>query len=323
MRLKKTTTEVERASIAVIKKKRSWANELKQNWQLYVMLVIPFIYVLVFKYFPMVGAQIAFRDYLPVTGIWKSEWVGMKHFIRFFNNPQWWNIIKNTLAISTYSLVLSIPFPIILAIAFDYTRNRFYRKTVQMVTFLPHFLSTVIVVSMINLIFDNRIGVVNNIIEYIIGHKVNFLGDAKFFRSMYVWSGIWQNVGWNSILYISALAGVDTQIHEAAIIDGANKLRRIWHIDLTSIRPTIAVMTIMNLGTVLSVGFDKTYMMQNPINLHYSEVLSTYEYKMGTAGLIPNYSYGAAIGLMVSVVNFILIVLSNKISNKLSGSGLW
>lgn len=321
MRLKTTTTE--RPSVAVIKKKRSWADELKQNWQLYVMLLVPFIYVLVFKYFPMIGAQIAFRDYLPVTGIWKSEWVGMKHFIRFFNNPQWWNIIKNTLAISIYSLVLSIPFPIILAIAFDYTRNQFYRKTVQMVTFLPHFLSTVIVVSMMNLIFDNRIGVVNNIIEFIIGHKINFLGDANFFRSMYVWSGIWQNVGWNSILYISALAGVDTQIHEAAIIDGANKLRRIWHIDLTSIRPTIAVMTIMNLGTVLSVGFDKTYMMQNPINLHYSEVLSTYEYKMGTAGLIPNYSYGAAIGLMVSVVNFILIVLSNKVSNKLSGSGLW
>lgn len=304
-------------------RKIKWRDEIKRNWQLYVMLIVPLSYMIVFKYFPMVGAQIAFRDYLPADGIWKSEWVGLKHFIRFFSNPQWKNIVKNTVALSVYSLILSIPFPIILAIALDYTRNRFYRKTVQMATFLPHFLSTVIIVSMMNLIFDNRIGVINNIIEIIIGHKINFLGNAKLFRSMYVWSGIWQDVGWNSILYISALASVDTQIHEAAVIDGASKLRRIWHIDLTSIRPTIAVMTIMNLGSVLSVGFDKTFLMQNPINLHYSEVLSTYEYKMGTAGLVPNYSYGAAIGLMVSVVNFVFIVLSNKISNKLSGSGLW
>lgn len=304
-------------------KKIKWKDEIKRNWQLYVMLMVPLAYVIVFKYFPMVGAQIAFRDYLPVDGIWKSEWVGTKHFVRFFSNPQWKNIIINTVSLSVYSLILAIPFPILLAISFDYARSRFYRKTVQMATFLPHFLSTVIVVSMMNLVFDNRIGVINNIIEFIIGHKINFLGNAKFFRSMYVWSGIWQDVGWSSILYISALASVDTQIHEAAIIDGASKLRRIWHIDLTSIRPTIAVMTIMNLGSVLSVGFDKTYLMQNPINLHYSEVLSTYEYKMGTAGLVPNYSYGAAIGLMVSVVNFIFIVFSNKISNKLSGSGLW
>lgn len=305
------------------KNNKSWLSEIKINWQLYLMMLIPFIYIVVFKYYPMVGAQIAFRQYKPVDGIWESAWVGLKHYERFFNNPQWFNIIKNTLAISLYTLVLTIPFPIILAISFDYTRSQIYRKTVQMVTFLPHFLSTVIVVSLINLVFDNRIGVVTHILESIAGHDVNILGNAKNFRSLYVWSGIWQGVGWNSILYISALAGVDTQIHEAAIIDGANKLRRIWHIDLTTIRPTIAVMTIMNMGSVLSVGFDKTYMMQNPINLQYSEVLSTYEYKMGTGGIIPNYSYGAAIGLMVSVVNFILIMLSNKISNKLSGSGLW
>ena len=323
MRLKEATIDIERVPAPVTKKKKSWAYEIKQNWQLYVMLAIPLTYMLVFKYFPMVGAQIAFRNYQPVSGIWKSDWVGMKHFIRFFNNPQCWRIIKNTLAISIYSLVFSIPFPIILAIAFDYTRNRFYRKTVQMLTFLPHFLSTVIIVSMLNLIFDNRIGIMNNAIEFVIGHKVNLLGNAKYFRSLYVWSGIWQGVGWSSILYISALAGVDTQIHEAAIIDGASKIRRIWHIDLTSILPTIAVMTIMNLGSVLSVGFDKAYMMQNPVNLQYSEILSTYEYKTGTAGLVPNYSYGAAIGLMMSVVNFTLIVLSNRISNKLSGSGLW
>jgi len=304
-------------------KKRSWATEIRVNWQLYLMILIPFAYLIVFKYYPMFGTQIGFRDYQPTTGIWGSEWVGFRHFERFFNNPQWIDLIKNTMAISIYTIVLSIPFPIMLAIAFDYARSRTFKKTVQMVTFLPHFLSTVIVVSLLYLVFDNRTGVVNNIIQLITGEKVNILGNAKYYRSLFVWSGVWQTTGWSSILYISALAAVDTQVHEAAIIDGANKLRRIWHIDLTSIRPTIAIMIVMKLGSVLSVGFDKSYMMQNPINLEYSEVLSTYEYKIGTGGLIPNYSYGTAIGFMVSIVNLVLVVSSNKLSNKLSGSGLW
>lgn len=310
-------------SVNTCKKKRTWGMEIKANWQLYVMLLIPFIYVVVFMYVPMFGVQIAFRDYLPVDGIWGSEWVGLKHFRRFFSNPQCWDIIKNTFIISVYTQLLNIPFPIILAIAFDYARGRLYKKTVQMVTFLPHFLSTVIVVSMMNLIFDNRTGIVNNLLELAFGTKINFLGNPEYFRSMFVWSGIWQNVGWSSILYISALSGVDPQVHEAAIIDGANKLRRIWHIDLTAIRPTIAIMVIKSMGSVLSVGFDKAYLMQNPLNLQYSEVLSTYEYKMGTAGMVPNYSYAAAIGLMLAVVSFILTMVTNKISRKLSGSGLW
>ena len=317
---KNKTVETE---VSLTKKKETWGQEIRRNWQLYLMVLIPVIYLLVFKYYPMVGAQIAFRKYTPVEGIWGSQWVGLKHFKRFFDNPQWITFVKNTIAISVYNIVLSIPFPIMLALAFDYTRNRFFRKTVQMVTFLPHFLSTVIIVSLINLIFDNRTGIVNNLLQMITGSKVNILGEAKFFRSLYVWSGIWQATGWSSILYISALAAVDTQIHEAAIIDGANKLRRIWHIDLTTIRPTIAILIVLKLGSVLSVGFDKTYMMQNPINLEYSEVLATYEYKVGTGGMIPNYSYGAAIGLMVSIVNLCLVVSANKLSNKLSGSGLW
>lgn len=318
MRQKKTNPEF-KASV----KKRSWKEEFQANWQLYVLLIVPVTYVLIFMYIPMFGAQIAFRDYLPATGIWESEWVGLRHFKRFFNNPQCWAIIKNTFAISLYTQLLNIPLPIILAISFDYARGKYFKKTVQTVTFLPHFLSTVIVVSMMNLIFDNRVGVVNNIIEFLFGTKVNFLGNPKFFRSMFVWSGIWQNLGWSSILYISALSGVDTQIHEAAIIDGANKLRRIWHIDLTAIRPTIAIMVIRSTGALLSVGFDKAFLMQNPLNLQYSEVLSTYEYKMGAAGMVPNYSYASAIGLMLSVVALVMTVTTNKISNKLAGIGLW
>jgi len=320
--LKKKKTTIPNEELFV-EKKKSWKTEFKQNWQLYLMVLIPLIYLLVFKYYPMAGAQIAFRKYTPVEGIWGSEWVGLKHFKRFFSNPQWLVFVKNTLSISIYNIALSIPFPIMLALAFDYARNRFFKKTVQMVTFLPHFLSTVIVISLMNLVFDNRTGVIINLLEMITGHRPNILGTAKYFRSLYVWSGVWQATGWSSILYISALAAVDTQVHEAAIIDGANKLRRIWHIDLTTIRPTIAILIVLKMGSVLSVGFDKTYMMQNPVNLEYSEVLSTYEYKIGTGGLVPNYSYGSAIGLMVSLVNMCLVVASNKLSNKLSGSGLW
>lgn len=323
MREKKTGVQGVNSGTQLTKKKNPILQEIVKNRQLYFMVAIPVIYILVFKYYPMIGAQIAFRNYLPAKGVWGSEWVGLKNFARFFTNPQCWTYVKNTLLLSIYNLMLSIPFPVILAVCLNYCRSRAFGKTVQMVVYLPHFLSVVIVVSIMNLILDNRIGVVNNMIMALTGSKINFLGDAKFFRSLFVGSTIWQNTGWNSILYIAALSGVDPQVHEAAIIDGANKFRRIWHVDLTAIRPTIIIMTIMNLGHVISVGFDKTFLMQNSINLKVSEVLSTYEYKSGLGGLMPNYSYASAIGLVVSVVNFTMIIVSNKVANKLSGSGLW
>lgn len=321
--MKTKQTNAVSLSSAIKTKTNKMLAEMKRNWQLYVMIAIPFIYILIFKYYPMLGAQIAFKKYTVKGGIWGSQWVGLDHFIRFFKNPQCWTYIKNTLAISTYALVLNIPFPIILALCLDYCRSKAFGKTVQMVVYLPHFLSTVIVISTMNMILDNRIGVVNNMMQILTGSKVNFLGNAEYFRSLYVWSGVWQGTGWGSILYIAALSGVDPQIHEAAIIDGANKFRRIWHIDLTSIRPTIVIMVIMKLGTIVTVGFDKTFLMQNSVNLRVSEVLSTYEYKTGLGGARPDYSYATAIGLMLSVVNFAMIVTSNKVSNKLSGSGLW
>lgn len=323
MKLKKVSAVLPEGEAQVRQKKNPFLAEWEKNKQRYIMIAIPLFYILLFKYYPMFGAQIAFKDYKAAEGIWGSEWVGLKHFVRFFNNAQCWDIIRNTLSISLYALVLQIPFPIILAICLEYCRSAKFKKTVQLTTYLPHFLSTAIIVGIMNLILDNRIGVVNNIIYTLFGTKVNFLGNAAYFRHLYVWSGIWAGTGWGSILYIAALSGVDPQIHEAAIIDGANKFRRIWHIDLTSIRPTIITMTIMNLGHAVSVGFDKIYMMQNPINLSVSEVLSTYEYKNGIGGIVPNYSYASAIGLMTAVVNFALIMASNKIANKLSGSGLW
>lgn len=311
----------------ILRRKKSskdvFLTELRQNWQLYLLMVIPFLYILIFKYVPMWGAQVAFRNYTPVKGVLNSEWVGLTHFIKFFSSAKCWQIIWNTLSVNLYGLLLAIPFPIIFAICLEYCKSKKFKKTVQMSAYLPHFLSVVIVVGMMNLILDNRIGVVNNILFSLTGEKINFLGKSDYFRSLYVWSGIWQNTGWSSILYIAALSGVDPQIHEAAIIDGANKFRRIWHIDLTSIRPTIAIVIIMNMGSIFSLGVDKTLLMQNPTNLKFSEVLSTYEYKVGIGGTMPNYSYASAIGLMTVVVNFIFILISNKISNKITGNGLW
>ena len=305
------------------KKYRGCFSDIKSNWQLYVMLIIPIAWLIYFKYAPMYGARIAFVDFIPRKGIMGSKWVGLEHFVRFFNSPQFFTLIKNTLMISIYSLILSIPFPIILAISLTYLKNQSYKKVVQMATYLPHFLSTVIIVSLIQLIFNTHSGIVNNFLKALTGTKINFLGLSKYFRSMYVWSGIWQSTGWSSILYISALAGVDPQLHEAAIIDGANKIKRIWHIDIASIVPTISIMTIMNMGSLLSVGFDKTFLMQNPTNLEISEILSTYEYKVGIGGGIPSYSYPAAIGLLTSVVTFVLICLTNKLSKVVSDTGLW
>ena len=304
-------------------KGNSFVREVSAHWELYLMLLIPIAYIMVFKYWPMYGAQIAFRDFKISDGILGSEWVGLKHFRRLFSTPMFWKATRNTLSLSIYRLIVGIPFPIMLAIGITYLKNNFAKKYVQMITYLPHFISIVIIVSMINLMFNVRTGVVTTLIELITGNRIDILANKNSFVHLYVWSGEWQSLGWSSIIYISALAGVDPSLHEAGLIDGANKWQRIRHIDLPSILPTIAILVIMDLGKILSVGFDKTFLMQTPINLDVSEILSTYEYKNGIGSNLPQYSYPAAIGLMTSTVTFILVILSNKISNKLSGYGLW
>ena len=304
-------------------KENSLSRELKRNWQLYIMILLPLAYILLFKFYPMYGAQIAFKNYIPVLGIEGSEWVGFRNFERFFNNSQAMQYVLNTLAISIYTMIIAFPLQIIFAIGLNYVKNRRFKKTVQMVSYLPHFISTVIIVSMVNMMFDNRIGVMDRFLELIFGKEVDVLGNPGYFRSVYVWSDVWQNLGWSSILFISALAGVDPTLHEAAMIDGANKWQRVWHIDLMSILPTIAITFIMNFGKLLSVGFDKAFLMQNATNLRMSEILSTYEYKVGLGGAFPAYSYSSAIGLMSSVVTFILVVAVNRITKKFTDTGLW
>lgn len=297
--------------------------DLSGHWQLYVMILLPVAWVLVFAYYPMYGAQIAFKDYVITEGITGSRWVGVKHFIRFLSNPQSFKYIFNTLAISLYVLFISFPIQIIFAVGLNYIRNTKIKKTVQMATYLPHFISVVIVVSMLNMLFNNRTGVFDAILEFITGKEIDVLGNPKYFRHLYVWSGMWQSLGWNSILYVSALAGVDPALHEAAMIDGASKWKRVWHIDIMSILPTVAITFILQVGRVLTVGFDKTFLMQNTTNINVSEILSTYEYKIGIGGMFPAYSYSSAIGLMSAVVTLTLVWATNRISKKMTNTGLW
>lgn len=296
--------------------------ELRTNWGLYLLVSIPVAYLIIFKYMPMYGVQIAFRDYTPVRSITGSPWVGLKHFQRFFTNPRSWAIIRNTLSISLYSL-LTFPLPIVLALLLNYMPSQRFKKTVQMVSYAPHFISTVVMAGMILQFLDTRSGLVNLLISALGGEAVSFMSQPRYFYHIYVWSGIWQGIGYNSIIYIAALAGVSPELHEAAIVDGANILKRMWHIDLPSLLPTVSILLIMQCGSVLSVGYEKIYLLQNNLNNPVSEVISTYVYKQGIAASMPQYSYATAIGLFVSAINIILLFIVNKVTGKLSGSSLW
>jgi len=303
--------------------KKSALTRIKANWQLYLLVLLPVAYIIVFNYVPMYGAQIAFKNFRVTLGINGSEWVGLQHFIRFFKSFEFPRLMGNTIIISLYSLAVGFPFPIILALLLNYMANRRYRKAVQMVTYAPYFISTVVMVGMILQFLSPQVGLVNNIIKAFGGVPVNFMGKAEYFRHLYVWTGVWQFTGFNSIIYIAALAGIDPQLHEAALVDGASKLKRIWHVDMPGIMPTAVILLILNCGYILSVGFDKVFLMQNPINLRVSEIISTYVYKTGLASQSVNYSYPAAIGLFQSVVGFIMLILVNNFAKRFSETSLW
>lgn len=301
---------------------QSVQREIYKNWSLYLLVAVPVIYLIIFKYIPMYGVQIAFRRYQPVYGIEGSPWVGLDYFEQFMTNYKFWDIIRNTLSISVYSL-LTFPLSIILAVLLNYIPFRKFQKTVQLVSYAPHFISTVVMVSMILQFLDTRTGLVNALITALGGEAINFMGRKDLFYHIYVWSGVWQGVGYASIIYIAALAGVSPELHEAAIMDGATIMKRVWHIDLPSILPTVMIMFIMQCGTVMSVGYEKVYLMQNSMNLEVSEVIDTYVYKQGLTSTMPKYSYSTAVGLFVSIINVILLVTVNTIAKKVSGSSLW
>ena len=297
------------------------STEVKRHWQLYVMLILPVTYLIIFAYLPMGGAVIAFKDYSIRGGIWGSDWVGLKHFKNFFTTPDFKVLMRNTLALSLYSLVISFPMPILLALAINEMRGRHYKKVVQMVTYLPYFISTVVLVGIMQNIFSIRTGLVNNIITALGGTAVDFMGKPELFRSLYVWSGVWQTAGYSAIIYIAALAGVSPELKEAAIVDGASRLQRIWHVDLPAIRPTVVTMLIFACGNMINIGFDKVFLMQNSMNLAKSEVIATFVYKVGLVNA--DYGFSTAAGLFQSLVSFIMLVTVNQISKKITETSLW
>ncbi|WJH35382.1 ABC transporter permease subunit [Paenibacillus sp. CC-CFT747] len=296
---------------------------MKKVWRLYVLISLPVIYLLLFKYWPMYGAQIAFKNYIVTKGIWGSEWVGLKHFIRFFESYEFWRIIRNTITLSLYSLAAGFPFPILLALSLNYVRNERFKKSVQMITYAPHFISVVVMVGIILELLDPRNGIVNTVLKLFGLQPVNFMGIPEYFKSIYVWSGIWQSVGFSCIIYLAALSSIDPALHEAAVVDGASKLQRMRHIDLPGLMPIAIIMLILNTGHMLDVGFEKVLLMQNPLNMRTSEVIDTYVYKVGLASQAVNYSYSSAIGLFKSLINLVLLVAVNKIAQRTNQSSLW
>lgn len=294
---------------------------IRRNWDLYLLILPVIVYFLVFKYYPMYGVQIAFRDFIASKGILGSPWVGFKHFKRFFNSFHFSRLIKNTIGISLYDLVVGFPIPIIFALAVNEIMNERFKKFTQTITYAPHFLSTVVVVGMLFLFLDPNYGAVNNAIAFMGGQPISFMTDPKWFKTIYVFSGIWRNMGWNSIIYLAALSGVDPELHDAAKVDGASQIQRIRHINLPSIFPTIVTLLILKVGGILSVGFTKVYLMQNPLNMSSSDVISTHVYRTGLQGA--QYSYAAAVDLFNSVINFIMLVSVNRLARRLNDTSLW
>ncbi|MXO80812.1 ABC transporter permease subunit [Paenibacillus sp. OT2-17] len=306
---------------STIKPNRKIWNQVKRDYELYLFLLPIIIIYLVFKYYPMYGIQIAFKDFSPSRGIWGSEWVGFKHFIDFFGSYNFWTIMTNTLTLSVLSLVFSFPAPIIIAIMLNQMLAKRYKKIVQTVIYAPHFISTVVLVGMLNVFLSPNSGIVNHIITLFGGDPIMFLADEGWFRPLYILSGVWQETGFATIIYLAALAGVNPELHEAAIMDGASKWKRVMHVDIPSILPTIVILLILALGNIMGIGFEKAFLMQNDLNYSTSNIIPTYVYEIGIQKA--QYSFSTAIGLFNSVVNIILIITVNRIAKKLTETSLW
>lgn len=304
--------------------KQSYGHRLKRDFQknraLYFMIIPVILFYVIFHYKTMYGAIIAFYNYRPARGLEGSKWVGLDHFIYFFKSPFFGRTLKNTLAISLLNLLFAFPAPIILALLLNEVRNKYFKKIVQTVTYLPHFISSVIICGMLTS-FCLSTGLFNDIIEFFGGERIPLLQGTEYYRTIYIASDIWQTIGWSSIIYLAALSGVDKNLYEAAQLDGANKWKQTWHITLPSILPTIMIQLILKIGTLMSVGYEKTLLIYNPTNYAVSDIISTYTYRMGLE--LGDWSYATAIGLFNSVVNCILLVISNKLSKKYTENSLW
>ncbi|MCL1801961.1 MAG: ABC transporter permease subunit [Promicromonosporaceae bacterium] len=300
---------------------------LRECWQLHIFLLAATAYILIFKYYTMFGVQIAFKNYSSARGIWGSPWVGLKHFRTFFKSYYFGRVMTNTLRISIYSLVVGFPLPVLFALLLNVLRNLKIKKFVQTVTYIPYFISTVVLVGMIRQFLNPVVGIYGALYRTLgLGmYPSDLLASGNAFLHIFIWTGVWQSLGWNSIIYVAALSGVSPELHEAAMIDGANRWQRIWSVDFPAILPTIAILLILRCGSIISVGFEKVYLMQNGMNLQFSEVIATYIYKEGLSKGVRGFSYGSAIGFFEAVINFIMLVTVNMITRKISddSASLW
>lgn len=300
--------------------RKLWRN-MCRHYDLYLMMLPAVVVIFVFNYLPMYGIQLAFREFNPLMGLTGGKWVGLKYVEKFIDSYQFWNLIANTLRLSLSTLVFSFPLPILLALVFNHLRTERSKKIMQTVVYMPHFISTVVMVGMLQVFFSSKAGLMNSIVHFVTGYDGNLLGDTKLFPVVYVISEIWQHAGWNSIIYLAALSSIDIAIYDAARIDGASGWQVIRHIDLPSLLPTCIILLILNMGSVLSVGFEKAYLMQNSMNLPVSEVISTYVYKIGMVN--SQYSYSAAISLFNTVINFFFVFVVNLIARRVGDISLW
>lgn len=320
MRDTKTALANSRSGISGKSHKSVWKRML-QNWELYIFIAPAFFFFLIFSYGPMYGIQIAFKNFIPTMGITGSPWVGFDHFIRFFDSYYFWDLMWNTLSISLYELAVGFPIPIILALAFNEMRNGVFKKWAQTVTYAPHFISVVVMAGMIITFLSPSSGIVVNLIEGLGFNAPEFLTDPRWFKTMYVFSGVWQSAGWGTIIYLAALSGVDPGLHEAAVIDGASRFQRVRHINIPVLIPTMTILLILNIGSLLGVGFEKILLLQNPLNMEASDVISTFVYRSGLVDA--QYSFSTAIGLFNSVINAILLIVVNQIVRRTSENSLW
>lgn len=303
------------------KKQLSALNHIKQNKWLYILTIPGLLYFAIFKYAPMYGLIIAFKDYVPFLGIADSKWVGLENFQDFFSNPDFLRIFWNTLAIAFLNILFAFPAPIILALLLNEVRLKVYQRTIQTFVYVPHFLSWTIVVSLWHILFNLDHGAITELVLSLTGREIDFLTDPAWFRPMIILQSVWKEMGWGTIIYLAALAGVDQEQYEAAIMDGAGRFRRVWHITLPAIRSTIIIMLIMKVGSILSTGFDQFYLMTNQLNRPVADVFDTYVYMMGiTNGA---YSYSTAVGLFKSIIGIILVFSTNRLAKKFGESGLY
>lgn len=298
-------------------------NNAWRNRSLYAMLLPGLAYLIIFCYIPLYGLIIAFKDYDPFLGIMSSPWVGLKHFTAFLTAPNFWQLIKNTLWLSVYSLLVNFPLPIVLALFINEIRNQRFKKVVQTISYAPYFISTVVVVGICFTILNVDSGVINSILQAIGLEKVYFMSSETAFPTIYVISGLWQTLGWSSIIYVGTLSSVDRSLHEAAELDGAGRLKRIWHINLPAIVPIMMINLLLSIGGLLGIGFEKVYLMQTAGNLGSSEIISTYVYRVTLAASLPQYSFGTAVGLFNSIISIILLSTANFIAKKCNQESFW